>query len=260
MSQSWKRPGWGGAALYAVLATVVRTIVSAVARFGVARQRGRRRLARQLPAGAVIVVSNHTSYADGLLLALAAKRMGRPLRVLATAGVFRAPVIGTLARKVGFIPVRRGEISAVQSLDTAAEALAAGEAVGIFPEGRITRDPGRWPERAKTGAVRLALRTGAPIVPVAMVGAEEVVGRRKILWSLVKNLVRRPKVRVEVGEPIDVRALVDDVDKPSPGQVRAASDLVMGELVALVAELRGEQPDHPTGVPSASLPDHGRPS
>ena len=55
--------------------------------------------------------------------------------------------------------------------------LADGEAVGIFPEGRLTRDPMMWPERAKTGAVRLALRTGAPIVPVAMVGAHRVVGR-----------------------------------------------------------------------------------
>jgi 1-acyl-sn-glycerol-3-phosphate acyltransferase len=254
MSQSWKRPGWGGAAIYAVLATVVGAIVSTTARFGVARQQARRRIARRLPDGALIVVSNHTSYADGVLLALAAKRMGRPLRMLATAGVFRAPVIGILARKVGFIPVRRGEASAVHALDAAAEALAAGEAIGIYPEGRITRDPAGWPERAKTGAVRLALLTGAPIVPVAMVGASEVVGRRKILWSLVKNIVRRPKVQVEVGEPIDVRAMVDDHEKPSPAQIRVASDYVMGQLIELIAELRGEEPEHPTGVPAKHLP------
>lgn len=254
MSQDWKRPGWGGAALYAVLASVVGAIVTMVARVNVERQRGRRRVARRLPDGPIIVISNHTSYADGVLLALACKRMGRPLRLLATAGVFRAPVIGMLARRLGFIPVRRGEMSAVQSLDTAAEALAAGEAVGIYPEGRITRDPMNWPERAKTGAVRLALRTGAPIVPVAMVGAQDVVGRRAILLNLVKNLIRRPRVHVEVGEPIDVRALVGGVDKPSGGQVRSAADHVMGELVALVAELRGESPEHPSGVPAKSLP------
>lgn len=253
MSQSWKRPGWGGAALYAVLATIVGGVVSAIARFGIAHQQGRRRIARRLPDGPVIVISNHTSYADGVLLALAAKRMGRPLRMLATAGVFGAPVIGTLARTVGFIPVNRGQASAVHALDVAAEALAAGQAVGIYPEGRITRDPGGWPERAKTGAVRLALRTGAPIVPVAMVGAADVVGRRRILWSLIKNLVRRPTVRVEVGLPIDVRALVGGVDSPSPAQVRAAADHVMGELIALVAALRGEEPAHPTGVPANAL-------
>lgn len=253
MSQSWKRPGWGGAALYAVLAGLIGSIVTAVARFGVARQAGRRRVARRLPEGPVIVVSNHTSYADGVLLALAAKRMGRPLRLLATAGVFRAPIVGSLARRLGFIPVRRGEAAAVHSLDAAAEALAAGEAVGIYPEGRITRDPSNWPERSKTGAVRLALRTGAPIVPVAMVGAHHVVGRRQIAWNLVKNLVRRPKVHVEVGEPIDVRALVDDPVKPSPAQVRVAADHVMGELIALIATLRNEEAEHPTGVPARAL-------
>lgn len=254
MSQDWKRPGWGGAALYAVLAGIVGTIVSAIARFGVVRQQARRTIARGLPDGPIIVISNHTSYADGVLLALAAKRMGRPLRMLATSGVFKAPVVGALARRLGFIPVRRGEVSAVKSLDAAAEALSAGEAVGIYPEGRITRDPGGWPERAKTGAVRLAVRTGAPIVPVAMVGASNVVGRRQIVWNLVKNLVRRPKVNVQVGEPIDVRALVGGTDRPSAGQVREAADHVMSELVALVAELRDEVPDHPSGVPPTSLP------
>ncbi len=253
MSQRWERPGWGAAALYGLLATLIGTIVTIFARLGVARQAGRRRAAQRLPDGPIIVISNHTSYADGILLALACKRLGRPLRLLATSGVFRAPVIGRLARRLGFIPVRRGEVSAVHALDAAAEALEAGEAVGIYPEGRITRDPQRWPERAKTGAVRLALRTGAPIVPVAMVGAHEVVGRRRILWSLIKNVVRRPKVRVEVGDPIDVGALVGGDPEPSAGQVRAAADAVMGELVTLVAGLRGEEPEHPSGVPPHAL-------
>jgi 1-acyl-sn-glycerol-3-phosphate acyltransferase len=257
MSQRWERPGWGAATLYGLLAGVVGAFVTMVARLGVARQRGRRRAARRLPDGPIIVISNHTSYADGLLLALACKRLGRPLRLLATAGVFRAPVIGRLARRLGFIPVARGEVSAVHALDAAAEALEAGEAVGIYPEGRITRDPQRWPERAKTGAVRLALRTGAPIVPVAMVGAHEVVGRRRILWSLMKNLVRRPTVRVEVGDPIDVRALVGGSPEPSAGAVRAAADAVMSELVTLVAILRGEEPEHPSGVPGRALPREG---
>lgn len=252
MSQSWKRPGWGGAALYAVVATLVGGLVTAFARLKVARQQGRRRLARRLPAGPIIVISNHTSYADGVLLALACKRMGRPLRLLATSGVFGAPVIGGLARRLGFIPVRRGEVSAVHALDAAAEALAAGEAVGIYPEGRITRDAAHWPERAKTGAVRLALRTGAPIVPVAMVGAHEVVGRRQLAWSLVKNLVRRPRVHVEVGDPIDVRALVAS-KQPNAAEVRVGADHVMAELIALIAAVRDEEPDHPSGVPPHAL-------
>jgi 1-acyl-sn-glycerol-3-phosphate acyltransferase len=110
-----------------------------------------------------------------------------------------------------------------------------------------------WPERAKTGAVRLALRSGVPIVPVAMVGAHEVIGRRRIVRNLLKNLVRRPKVRVAVGQPIDVAALIGYEDAPSPRSIRIAADAVMTQLVALVADLRGEQPEHPSGIPAGRL-------
>ena len=151
----WRKPGRTGAILYAVLATLIGATTAFVSRLEIERQRGRREAARTLPAGPIIVISNHTSYADGVLLALACRRMGRSLRLLATSGVFSAPVLGTVARKLGFIKVKRGAADAATSLDEAAHALAEGEAVGIFPEGRLTRDPMMWPERAKTGSVRL---------------------------------------------------------------------------------------------------------
>ncbi|MBI5088076.1 MAG: 1-acyl-sn-glycerol-3-phosphate acyltransferase, partial [Actinobacteria bacterium] len=247
----WRHPGRTGAALYAVLAALVATIAASVSRLQVAQQRGRRATADQLPDGPIIVISNHTSYADGLLLALASRRMGRSLRLLAAAGVFRAPVIGRLARRLGFIPVQRGGPDAAAALDEAAVALAAGEAVGLYPEGRLTRDPAMWPERAKTGVVRLALRSGAPIVPVAMVGGHEVVGRRRVLRRLVVNLVRRPTVHTRVGAPIDVRQLmsIGPDTQPTNDEIRHAADLVMGRLVRLVADLRGEAPPDPLGVP-----------
>lgn len=250
MSTGWRHPGRSGAVLYATLATIAGMVVALVSRLQVERQRSRREVARRLPDGPIIVISNHTSYADGVLLAVACRRMGRSLRLLATAGVFRAPIIGALARRLGFIAVRRGEADAAASLDEAAAALAAGEAVGLYPEGRLTRDPTMWPERAKTGAVRLALRTGAPIVPVAMVGAHEVVGRRALAVTLVKNLVRKPTVHTRVGRPIDVHALmhIDRSTVPTNDEVRHAADLVMGELVDLVEELRGEDAPHPHGV------------
>lgn len=245
---TWRRPGRSGAVLYTALAVIVGTTAGGLSRLSVERQRGRRRAARRLPSGAIIVISNHTSYADGVLLALACRRLGRSLRLLATSGVFGAPVVGGVVRRLGFIPVHRGGADAASALDVAAEALANGEAVGLFPEGRLTRDPALWPERAKTGAVRLALRTGAPVVPVAMVGAHDVVGRRRIVSGLVRNLIRRPRVLVEVGDPIDVRALVGDVANPSPAVVRDVADLVMGELIGLVAVLRNDVPADPTGV------------
>jgi 1-acyl-sn-glycerol-3-phosphate acyltransferase len=232
-----------------VLAAIVGTIVAMSARVTVERQRGRGKVARRLPDGPIIVVSNHTSYADGVLLALACRRLGRSLRLLATSGLFDVPILGGVLRRIGFIPVKRGSAAAVEALDLAAEALERGEAVGLFPEGRITRDPARWPERAKTGAVRLALRTGAPIVPVATTGAHELVGRKRIFFRLLRNLVLRPKVRSKIGDPIDVRALAGGASTATPDQVREISDLVMARVIELLAALREESPEHPSGVP-----------
>ncbi len=174
---------------------------------------------------------------------------------MATGGVFRSGLVGPLARRLGFIPVLRGTGSAAGSLDAAATALAAGEAVGLFPEGRITRDPQHWPERSKTGAVRLALRTGAPVVPVALVGAQQVVGKTGIVSRLLRNTVLRPRVAVAVGEPIDVRRLAGvRGDQPvDDATVRRVADEVMAVLVAQVAELRQEPAPHPTGVPEEAL-------
>ena len=243
---SWQAPGRRGSLLYAVLAAAAGGTVAAVAHLSSARQQGRA-VAERLPDGPLIVISNHTSYADGILLALACRDLGRSLRLLATAGVFRTPLLGPVVTRLGFIPVQRGSASAADALDAAAAALAAGEAVGLFPEGRITRDPGKWPERAKTGAVRLAIRTGAPIVPVALQGADQVVGDRAHLLRALRNLALPAEVGVLVGEPVDVRVLAGGDDDEAT--VRRVADEVMALLIDLVEELRAATAEHPSGVP-----------
>ncbi len=250
---SWSRPGVRGALLYGVLATAASGAVAAVARLESARRSARRGAARDLPDGPIIVISNHTSYADGILLALACRERGRNVRLLATAGVFRAPVLGTVVRTLGFIPVARGSSAAATSLDAAAEALAAGEAIGLFPEGRITRDVGKWPERAKTGAVRLALRSGAPIVPVAMDGAHEVIGDRAHFLRTMRNLALPPEVRILVGEPITVTELVAAAGgEDDEAAVRTVADDVMSRLIDLVEVLRGQVAEHQSGAPRSA--------
>lgn len=255
-TSTWQRPGLRAALLYAFAAGLLGTVVSAVSRLELTRRAVPQ---RDLPDGPLIVVANHTSFADGILLALVGRRLGRSLRLMATGGVFRSGLVGPVVRRLGFIPVQRGTAAAAGALDAAADALAAGEAVGLFPEGRITRDPQRWPERSRTGAVRLALRTGAPLVPVAMVGAERVVDRTGIVTRLLRNTVLRPRVTVAVGEPVDVRRLAglnDDGAGDQPvddATVRRVADEVMALLVAQVAELRGEAAPHPTGVPEEAL-------
>ena len=243
----WKHPGRSGSLVYLAAALTFGAVATLVTRMTVAGQQGRRTAVRRLPEGPVIIISNHASHVDGLLLALVCRRMGRSVRLLATAGVFRAPGIGRVARALGFIRVERGSASAARSLDAAAEALRAGEAVAIFPEGRTTRDPERWPERAKTGAVRLALRTGVPIVPVALVGTHRVLDKQRPVRTLLVSLILRPRVLVDVGEPIDVTAMVG-TEPLGPAEVRELADRVMGRLVELVAELRDEPAPHPTGA------------
>lgn len=244
---NWRHPGRGGAALYAVAALVASAVVTVFARLRLAKRRGRRRAGAELPAGAIIVISNHASYADGVLLALVCRRLGRSLRLLASSGVFRAPLLGSLVTRLGFIPVDRGSATAADALIPALEALAAGEAVGIFPEGRTTRDPRQWPERAKTGAVRLALLSGAPIVPIAMVGTHRVLGRSHPLRSVLTNLILRPRVLVHVGDPIRVERPVGSTD-PTPVELRALADDVMAQLISHVAALRNEDAPNPTGI------------
>ncbi len=119
MSNDWRHPGEFGAVLYAVGAAVLGAAWSSViSRLSIARQRGRRRAALALPAGGIIVVSNHASYADGVLLALVCRRLGRSLRLLATVGVFRAPLLGRFVRRLGFIPVERKSRSARDRLSS----------------------------------------------------------------------------------------------------------------------------------------------
>jgi 1-acyl-sn-glycerol-3-phosphate acyltransferase len=252
MDTSWQRPGLRAALLYALAAGLLGAVVSTVSRLELTR---RSTPTDRLPDGPLIVVANHTSFADGILLALVGRRLGRSLRLMATGGVFRSGLVGPVVRRLGFISVQRGTAAAAGSLDAAATALEAGEAVGLFPEGRITRDPQHWPERSKTGAVRLALRTGAPVVPVALVGAQQVVGTRGIVARLLRNTLLRPRVAVAVGAPIDVRRLagVGAGQPVDDATVRRVADEVMAALVAQVAELRGEPAPHPTGVPEEAL-------
>ncbi len=248
MSGSWRHPGRSGAIVYTVAASIVGGLLTMISRLQIERQRGRQRAAAALPDGAVIVVANHTSYADGLLLALLARRMGRSLRMLATAGVFRIPLIGRLARSVGFIPVRRDSSNPAVALEPALDALAMGEAIGLLPAGRITRGPDQWPERAKTGVVRLAVRSGAPVVPVAMVGAHRVIARRRLLSRTMLNVLLRPQVSVRVGEPVDVAAMLDVAELDDADRIRAVTDTVMAEVVDLVAQVRREAAPDPIGV------------
>ncbi len=160
------------------------------------------------PAPGSIVAANHSSLIDpGVVLAALARRgVDRPV-VLAAAGLWRIPLLGARLRAEGHIPVHRGDRRAAEALESAARAIAEGRVVVIYPEGRLPRrlDSGdRDPEDFRSGVARLALATGAPVVPLGQAGARRITSgsRAKQFAGLFTAPLRRPRLHVHVGAPI----------------------------------------------------------
>ncbi|MGB9376340.1 MAG: lysophospholipid acyltransferase family protein [Mycobacteriales bacterium] len=200
-------------------------------------------------SGGVIIAVNHISYADPPITAHFVYDLPRLPRFLAKESLFRMPVVGWVVGGAGQIPVYRGTVSASTSLRGAVAAINRGEAVVIYPEGTVTKDPDLWPMVGKTGAARLALETGAPVVPVAQWGAQRLYDRR------TRKLRLRPRtpVQLEAGPPVDLSRWIG---RPLSAPVlREATDEIMGRLRDLVAGLRGETPPETFFVQPPRRPD-----
>jgi len=194
-----------------------------------------------IPAtGGVIIVPNHESHFDPLVVAHYIYGAHRWPRFLGKASLWKVPVLGFLLRKVQQIPVERGSVEAVKSLDALVEALDQDGVVVIYPEGTTTRHPDLWPMRGKTGAARLALLTGAPVIPMASWGAHTIYDPRT---SKLKIRPRTP-VAVTSGPPIDLSRWQEA--PPTRAVLEQMTDAIMLEVQELVGHLRGEQP--PAGL------------
>ncbi|WP_329262203.1 1-acyl-sn-glycerol-3-phosphate acyltransferase [Streptomyces sp. NBC_01478] len=182
-----------------------------------------------------IVAPNHTALADpGLVLAALHRLRVEPV-VLATAGLWKVPVLGRRLTREGHIPVHRGSRSAAAALDLAAEALAAGRVVVIYPEGGLPRrrDSGdRGPGTFRTGLARLALATGAPVVPLGHVGARRIVsgGRVKQLAGVLTAPLRRPDLHVHLGDPVHLTGDIAEATAQAHSAVAAAWQRAVGHL------------------------------
>ncbi|MEY3560995.1 MAG: hypothetical protein RL068_147 [Actinomycetota bacterium] len=190
-----------------------------------------------LPKGGYILVANHVNYLDPLAFAYSVYiHMKRTPHYLAKEALFRIPVLGALLPKVGQIPVYRSGRSNDEPLRAAVEFLKAGQVVVVFPEGTLTRDPDQWPMRGKSGAIRLAIELGLPIVPAGHWGIE------KILGTYSKKFRPNPfhLVRVKIGKPMTFENLRKD--GVTTAEVTAATETVMQAIAAIVGELRGQTP------------------
>jgi len=192
----------------------VRTVFLVVARpmFGL-ELRG----TEHVPAsGAAILVASHRSWLDPALVGAASRR---PVRFLVLDRVYHWRAGGWFFRWMRTIPVGSSPGQALPAIRSALERLRAGEIIGIFPEGRVFPEerPGAW----RQGVALLALKSGAPLVPVAIRGSG-------LAWPHGRTLPRRAPVQVDVGPPFTVQA-----DQIGRAAVERAAERIRAALVEL---------------------------
>lgn len=183
--------------------------------------------------GSFVLAPNHNTNIDPVVVGLAMWRLGRVPRFLAKASLFRVPVFGSLMRALGHVPVERTGRGG-NPLAVAAKLAERGHAVLIYPEGTLTREPELWPMRGKTGAVRVALEQGVPIVPAAHWGSQALLPR----YSTRFRPFPRKRIDVIIGDAVDLSPWRG---RPLDAATLAeATDAVMDAITALLEQLRGE--------------------
>jgi 1-acyl-sn-glycerol-3-phosphate acyltransferase len=191
------------------------------------RMAGRTNIPRE---GAVLLASNHLSFADPVTLTAFALASGRVPRYLAKASLWKAPVIGWVMSSGRHIPVDRNSVRAGKALDSARTSLDAGECVIVYPEGTFTSDPDGWPMRGKNGVARLALTSRTPVVPVAQWGTRELLPPGKFLprpWR---------KVSVVAGAEVDLSDLYGL--EPTKAVLDEATARIMDAVTTLLSGVR----------------------
>ncbi|MQY03099.1 lysophospholipid acyltransferase family protein [Actinomadura macrotermitis] len=206
--------------------------------------RGQRNVPRE---GGLIIAANHISESDPLALAHFVYESGRYPVYLAKSSLFDVPVLRAILRGTGQIPVYRDSSDAALALRDAEAALRRGECLMFYPEGSCTRDPDLWPMTGQTGAARMALKTGAKVVPLATWGAHELLPYKKGEQSGLRGRLKkgfhpfpRKTMRVIAGPPVDLSAYAGQ--PLTKETLRAATDEIMTTIAGLLGELRGTEP------------------
>jgi 1-acyl-sn-glycerol-3-phosphate acyltransferase len=179
-------------------------------------------------SGPVILAANHQSFADEFFIPLGARRQ---VFYFAKAEYFTAPglrgrAMAAFFRGMGQVPVERGDMrSAAAVIDIGVRVLGEGRALGIFPEG--TRSPDGRLYKFRTGVARLALRSGAPVVPVGLVGTRDVQPPDTRRWH------RRPTA-VNFGAPMQFGHLAEQ--ERSARVLRDVTETIREEIQRLCGQ------------------------
>ncbi len=184
--------------------------------------------------GPVLIAGNHISYFDPLAHAYMLVKAGRHARFLAKKELYGNRLLRRALVGAGQIPVDRGSGS-MAPVNAAVNALQGGEAVVVYPEGTVTKDPGHLPMQGRTGIARLTLGSDVPVLPIAVWGSQHVWqrnGSRSLRFG-------RP-IWLKAGAPRDFSEFAERRDEPEA--LRAVTDAIMADLTQLVTDLRSRYP------------------
>lgn len=204
--------------------------------------------------GGCLLVTNHVSEFDPIPFGHFVVDNGRLPRFLGKAEVFAVPVVGRIVTSAKQIPVYRKSTDAALAFSAAVQAVNDGECVIVYPEGTISRDPDLWPMIGKTGAARIALTTGCPVIPCAQWGPNHLLAP----YARKPALFPRKTMHIWAGEPVDLADLQGQ--RLTPAVLREATDRIMAAITLLLEQIRGGQaPDDRFDPKAAGLPETGNP-
>ncbi|BDZ46282.1 1-acyl-sn-glycerol-3-phosphate acyltransferase [Naasia aerilata] len=186
--------------------------------------------------GAFVLAPNHYTEVDPIVMGYVLWRLGRAPRFLTKASLFKVPVVGAVLRATGQIPVERGgSARGGVTLAAAGKLVEEGRPVIVYPEGSLTREPAMWPMRGKSGAARLALESGVPVIPAAHWGAQDLLPR----YGKKPRLFPPARIAVKFGDPVDLSHLAG---RPLDAATLAeATEAIMAAITRLLEDLRGER-------------------
>lgn len=216
--------------MYRVVAGILRPVLRSLMRYEVT---GLEHIPR---SGGFIVAPNHVSHIDPFPWAHVLYNQGCPPVFLAKSSLFETPVVRSVMRHTNQVRVDRETATAARSIGPAIRAIEAGACLAVYPEGSLTRDPDMWPMRGKTGAARLALHAGCPVIPIAQWGPQDLLAPYARRPTPTRH---RTLVRIRFGPPVELADLRSD--PVTREAIHTGTDRIMQALTHELEQLRGER-------------------